>query len=371
MSLPPSSQPAGVVMLNRHADGGRALALRRPIESWLARHAPGVALLVPDSPDAALATLAILAVRTRVVLVGGDGTLQRMLPALMRCGHRVGLVAAGRHNDVARALGIAGLLWREALPYALYAPTAAVDLGQYETEADTRHFVGRLSVGLAARQDLLAAGLPRWWPLPARQIASGLAARATGASQALKIWVNGQLEHDGPAWSVSVCNASGALGGLQQAPHARLDDHRLDTLVLGEAGPAVFWRMRRGRHIHPPQISLHNTRKLLVDAAEPMAITIDGEPQTATTRFSARVLPRALHVVGAHMLGVPVTERQADAVRSRALGHGLPLEPLSAPTQPAALPVAVAAAVSAAVPAELAAHEPDAPPSTFPMPLAD
>jgi diacylglycerol kinase family enzyme len=348
MSLPPSSQPAGVVLLNRHADGGRALALRRPIESWLARHAPGVALLVPDSPDAALATLAILAVRTRVVLVGGDGTLQRMLPALMRCGHRVGLIAAGRHNDVARALGIAGLTWREALPYALYAPTAAVDLGQYETDTDTRHFVGRLSVGLAARQDLLARDLPRWWPLAARQFASGMAARTTGTALALKVWVNGQLEHDGPAWSVSVCNVSGALGGLQQAPHARLDDHRLDTLVLGEAGPGVLWRMRRGRHIHPPQVSLHNTRKLLVDAPQPLDITIDGEPQTPTTRFSARVLPRALHVVGAHMLGVPATERAtertSDAARSRPLGHGLPLEPVPDPTPP---------------------------PSTFPVPLQD
>ncbi len=351
MSLPPSSQPAGVVMLNRHADGGRALALRRPIETWLARHAPGVALLVPDSPDAALATLAILAVRTRVVLVGGDGTLQRMLPALMRCGHRVGLLAAGRHNDVARALGIASLTWREALPYALFAPTAAVDLGQYETETDTRHFVGRLSAGLAAHQDTLASGLPRWWPLPARQLWSGFAARASGTSQALKIWVNGQLEHDGPAWSVSVCNASGALGGLEQAPHARLDDHRLDTLVLGEAGLGVLWRMRRGEHIHPPQVSLHNTRKLLVDAAGPLAITIDGEPQAATTRFSVRVLPRALHLVGAHMLGVPASERQAEAVRSRPLGHGLPLEPSAPPAQP------------------VEPQEP--PPSTYPMPLPD
>ncbi|MDP4301268.1 diacylglycerol/lipid kinase family protein [Leptothrix discophora] len=344
MPFPPSSQPAGVVMLNRHADGGRALALRRPIEAWLARHAPGVALLVPDSPDAALATLAILAVRTRVVLVGGDGTLQRMLPALMRCGHRVGLIAAGRHNDIARALGVAGLTWREALPYALYAPTAAVDLGQYETDTDTRHFVGRLGAGLAARQDARASALPRWWPLPVRQLWSGLAARAASQSQALKIWVNGQLEHDGTAWSVSVCNAEGALGGLPQAPHARLDDHRLDTLVLADAGPAVLWRMRQGRHVHPPQVSLHNTRKLLVDAAEPMPISIDGEPQPATTRFSVRVLPRALHLVGAHMLSAPST-RQGDAhAAARPLGHGLPLEPAPAPAPP---------------------------PSTYPMPLPD
>jgi len=277
----------------------------------------------------------------------------------MRCGHRVGLIAAGRHNDIARALGVAGLTWREALPYALYAPTAAVDLGQYETESDTRHFVGRLSAGLAARQDLLASQLPRWWPLPARQLWSGLATRASGQAQPLKIWVNGQLEHDGPAWTVAACNASGALGGLQPAPHARLDDHRLDTLVMAEAGPGVLWRMRRGEHVRPPQVSLHNTRKLLVDAAEPLPITIDGEPQPPTARFSVRVLPRALHLVGAHMLGAPVSER-GSAVGGgslRPLGHGLPLEPAPpAPPHP---------------PAPAPAPPPDSPPSTYPMPLAE
>lgn len=329
-----TSQPAGVVLLNPEADGRRSLALRRPIEAWLARNTPGVSLLVPNSPDEAQATLAILAARSRVVLVGGDGTLHRMLPAILRCGHRVGLVPAGNNNDTARALGIDTLSLPEALAYALHAPTAPIDLGQIDTEGETRHFVTCLCAGFDAAIAEGVQSAPTWLRGKPRYLWSGARAWLNLRPHELRVWVNGQLEHDGAALLVSVLNSPTCHGGIPAAPAARIDDHRLETLVVGRVGRLralpLMLRMTRARHVHPPLVSLHSTRKMLVDATVPLALSVDGEALPPAARFSVHVLPRALHLAGAHMLA----ERLAEShLASRTPPDG-DSGPLTVPTQP-------------------------------------
>lgn len=308
-----SSQPAGLVLLNPEADAGRAQALRAPIEAWLARHAPGVVLLAPASVDEAQATLAIMAVRSRVVLVGGDGTLHRMLPAILRCGHRIGLVPAGRHNDTARALAIDQLQLHEALAYALHAPTAPIDLGQIDTETETRHFVTAVSAGFDARLAQRLPDAPAWLSPALRLQWAGAGAGSGLRRPALRVWVNGQLEHDGPALAVAVHNTATVHGGVNAAPTARIDDHRLETLVVGDIGRLgalpLLWRLAHGRHVHPPRVSLHSTRKVLIDATEPLALSVDGEALPPAARFSVHVVPRALYLAGAQMLSEHLTDR--------------------------------------------------------------
>ncbi len=307
-----TSQPSGVVLLNPHANGGKALALRRPIEAWLARNSPGVSLLVPDGIDQALATLAILAARSRVVLVGGDGTLNRMLPAILRCGHRIGLVPAGKRNDTARAIGIDTLQWPEALAYALHAPTGPVDLGQLDTETETRHFISGLCAGFDANIAQAVTDAPLWLRGAPRYLWAGASAWPGLQVRELRVWINGQLEHDGNALMVSVHNTATSHGGVPAAPGARIDDHRLDTLVVGNVGRLgllpLMGRLARGRHVQPPRVSLHGTRKMLVDATEPLPVVVDGEALAPVARFSVHVLSRGLHLAGAHMLGERLAE---------------------------------------------------------------
>jgi diacylglycerol kinase family enzyme len=322
-----NSQPAGVVLLNPHANGGKALALRRPIEAWLARNSPGVALLVPDSVDQAQATLAILASRSRVVLVGGDGTLHRMLPAILRCGHRIGLVPAGKRNDTAHAIGIDVLQWPEALAYALHAPAGPVDLGQLDTETETRHFVSSLCAGFDAGIAQGVTDAPHWLRGTPRYLWAGAQAWPGLRSRELRLWVNGQLEHDGPALMVSVHNTATGHGGIPAAPGARIDDHRLDTLVVGRTGRLrvlpLLWRLSQAHHIQPPRVSLHGTRKMLVDATEPLPLTVDGEALAPVARFSVHVLPRTLYIAGAQMLAERLSESHLASMRSGLDQEGL------------------------------------------------
>lgn len=100
--------PNDLVLLNRHAANGRAARLAPALADWLQAHAPQACLLESTGIEASLAHLHAMPAGSHVVLVGGDGTILRMLPALLARGHELGLVPLGSGNDSARAFGVHG-----------------------------------------------------------------------------------------------------------------------------------------------------------------------------------------------------------------------------------------------------------------------
>jgi diacylglycerol kinase family enzyme len=292
---------SAVVLLNPLAGGTRARELRLPIQRWLARHAPGVPLLAPDNAEAARATLMVMAPRTRVVLVGGGGTLHNMLPALLRCGHRVGLVAAGRDNELASVLGLAALGWEAALRYALHAAVTAVDVAQIDADQVAYLYITQLAVGhdaLYARHHLQAPG----WLGQGAWLRRWAALRASLNSQPfdLRLWINGRLQHDASALGVCISNTPDTHVRLPSS----LADACLEARVRATTGhSALHWARSRplalgdGHDAHPP-LHWSGATKILIDAARPLPLVADGEVLPRAARFSVRCLPRALYVVG-------------------------------------------------------------------------
>jgi diacylglycerol kinase family enzyme len=268
--------PSAVVVLNPQAAAGCAATLRRPVTAWLARHAPGVSLLTPDGVHAAKAMLTILAPRTRVVLIGGDGTLHAMLPAALKGGLRLGLVPAGRHNRIARALGLDTTHWAEALNFALHAPTAPVDVGLLETEDLLVHVIG------AIRLD---------------------------SQTAMTLWIDSQRcrpARSGSRRSLQLCNAGPDTStplAPDHGPPIEINDGRFDVLALPP--PAGRWRHLLQRALPgtpmPPPFEHHQGRDLRVECDSLMAIRADGEPLTPSTRLHLQMLPRALELTGSHV----------------------------------------------------------------------
>jgi diacylglycerol kinase family enzyme len=267
-----------VALLNPSAGGGRAAELRRPVAAWLSRHAPGVSLLMPESVDAARAVLTILAPRTRVILIGGDGTVHALLPALLKGGLKVGLVPAGRHNLLARTLGLDALNWSQALVFALRSPTGPVDVGLLETEHTTVHFVSQ------ARIDR-----PGWF---GRCGAAGWA-----------VWVDGQRMPAGTARRVLLCNALPEWSTPERLP-IELNDGWFDAVVVGGAGR--WWRWTRVLRalgvtlVSTPELHRQG-RTLLVKSEQKLSLRVDGEPMTASRRVQIDILPRALEMAGSHV----------------------------------------------------------------------
>ena len=104
-----------LVLLNPHAGGGRALRFEPEIRTRIRTDHPGVRFVVTESIQAAHALIGDTAPDTRIVLVGGDGTVNRMLPALLGSERELAIVPLGSGNDIARALGLCKLTWQQAL----------------------------------------------------------------------------------------------------------------------------------------------------------------------------------------------------------------------------------------------------------------
>ncbi|MEY4752179.1 MAG: hypothetical protein RIQ60_4393 [Pseudomonadota bacterium] len=293
-----------VVLLNPQAGSGRARALRQPMQRWLLRHAPGVPLLAPDSAEAARAMLMVMAPRTRVVLVGGDGTLHNMLPAVLRCGHRVGLIAGGRSNELAGALGLAALRWEDALRYALHAPVQPIDVGQIDADNQAFLFSTRLSVGHDAQLDQHSQRAPGWlgqgrWP----ERWASLRASLHSSPFELRLWINGRLQHDAMAMGVVLSNTPDRRHRLPTS----LVDACLETRVRATTGRhAVLWARSGPLALGPSDglddahLPLHwsGATKILIDAGRALPLLADGEQLPNAARFSVRCLPRALYVAG-------------------------------------------------------------------------
>jgi diacylglycerol kinase family enzyme len=143
-----------LILINPHAAGGRARKLKGPIQAWCealpAQSAPPQ-IVAPESIEKAHSLLSELPPRTRVVVVGGDGTLNQILPTLLHGGHEVGLVPFGSGNDCARAWGLHRLSWQQALAHALHARSSYIDVGRIELDNKViRYFHSSLAVGFDA-----------------------------------------------------------------------------------------------------------------------------------------------------------------------------------------------------------------------------
>lgn len=290
---------SAIVVVNPKAAGGRAARLQGQIAAWLARHSPTTPLRVAGL-DEAVAALAGLAPGARVVLVGGDGTVHRMLPVLVERGLELGLLPVGNGNDFARALGAFGPGLDAALHRALRAPAAPRDLGELRTASGAVLFASSLSVGFDAAVARRAADAPRWLGGMPRYLAATLAELAALRPHRMRLTVDGRLFHDGEALFAACLNTPTYGAGMPIAPGADVRDGALDLVLAGRFGRlgalAMLPRLLLGRHLGHPEVRALRFAELAIEADAPVTVAADGEPLGEHAALAVRVLPGALRV---------------------------------------------------------------------------
>lgn len=339
-------------LLNPHAQGGR-LRYRAPVlRLAVAERAPAAVWAQPESVEEALGLLRRLPRGSRVLAFGGDGTVNRWLPALLEGGHTLGLVPLGSGNDLARALGVFGLPWAEALECALTSTVSFMDVGMVDlpdpqctadtvvphpeavrhepgavdpvdTVSTSRHvpFLSSLAVGFDASVGLRALRGPRWLRGQPRYLWATLQELVHLRSWGLRIECDGgapdgegeRLGSGSPVqgdaastWQgrvllASTLNTRSYGSGMPAAPGARIDDGRLEMLraqVMGRAGVLTLLpRLLRGTHLADHRVSLQTFQTLQAQAEDPVPLAVDGEFLGEFSRFAVRVLPGGLSVV--------------------------------------------------------------------------
>lgn len=297
-----------VLLLNANANGGRAARLRRPIQNWLAAHHRRAMLFVSHEPRLARQLVDALPAGSRVIVIGGDGSVSQLLPSLCTGRHQLGLVPVGTGNDTAAALGLGRAGWRGALAHALQGHASAIDLGEvrwtnargFEQQA---LFISSLCTGFDAAVARHASELPRWLAGQPRYLIATLLELMALRAFDLRTVIDGRAIHAGPVLLASSLNTRTYGGGMPIAPKACIDDGQLDLMLADSMGLAsvlrLLPRMLAGRHLGQPGVLHLRFREMNLRSDAPVPVAADGEVLGDALAVSVRVRPGALAVVRA------------------------------------------------------------------------
>lgn len=266
-----------------------------------------------------------------ILIFGGDGTVHRHLAQLVRLQLPVLVVPRGSGNDFARALSLRSVgdalaAWRQFVGRkenvrpidlgVITSPLAGGAPAPHEPslqasgnqKLETGNFfccVG--GIGLDAEVAKRANQLPRWirrrggyvlsllptlfsFQPPSVKVQSGL----PGSSGTFAI------QHDAPAMVVAFANAPAYGDGVKIAPHALLDDGKLDVCVVGNMRKArvlrLFPSVYSGSHLSIPEVKYFQTERLRLETEQPMDVYADGE-YVCRTPVEVGVQRAALRVI--------------------------------------------------------------------------
>jgi len=281
-------------LVNPISGRGRAAKSWEPLAERIGNAGARVRVEVTRSRDHAIELATTAAADGDVVVaVGGDGLVRDLAGAAVASGGTLGIIPAGRGNDLARALrlpstvdGLATLL--------LEGPARAIDV----LEINGTIVPGNVYAGLDSVANRIINN-SRWMPgallyrlAPIRAIATWKAARYTISADGVTTTVKAHM--------VVLAN-SGAYGhGLQIVPPARLDDGLLDVLIVGDQPRrAVISFMReagQGTHVQRPEVSLSTAREVTLSADRPLPVCGDGD-ELGQLPVTVRLRPRALRIL--------------------------------------------------------------------------
>lgn len=300
-----------VVLLNPQAAGGKAAALVEPMRRWLVQHAPQIALEIPDSVAQARLLIDALPQASRVVVVGGDGTLNQLLPSLISGSHTTALVPFGSGNDTARALGLYGLSWEKALLHGLAGVASFVDTGLAEFQADeVNHpnacsvpFISSLTTGFDSSVGLRALNGPKWLRGLPRYLLATVRELVNFRTWRMDVSIDGERVHSGRALFASTLNTRTFGAGMPAVPHARLDDGALNLLLAGDISLGqtllLLPRLLVGKHLSHYKVRTQPFQAMQIESSTPVPVAADGEYLGRSRKITVRVQAGQLAVVAA------------------------------------------------------------------------
>lgn len=286
-----------VVIANPVAGRGRAVAAARAAAALIEGQGAEVVLQETTAPGHGreLARAAAAGGADRVLAVGGDGTLHEIASGLAHTGCAMGVLATGRGNDFAGALG---------LPHDPASAAAAMLSGR-ATPTDLGVINGRFFLTVAATgfdaavarrvrdggfrmfggQAYLACAL--WmlptWPAPTLRIRGDFG------------------EREGPYLLVAAGNTTRYGGGIMMTPGASPHDGLLDCCLVRDLSRlralALLPRTYSGTHGRYAEVEMVRTSRLEIEAAGGVFMTADGELM-GESRAVIEVAPGALLLQG-------------------------------------------------------------------------
>jgi diacylglycerol kinase family enzyme len=252
--------------------------------------APEVMLTEHGGHATELAQAAVDRGVSRVLTIGGDGTINEAAQALRRSATALGIVPMGSGNGLARHLGVP-LNPLKAIERALTGRPVVIDSGQINEHP----FFCTAGLGFEAYVAHEFAKAPiRGLPTYIRT-----AFRAFWAYKPQRYQIDGQERE---LFSMTFANAGQFGNNAWMAPTANIADGRLEQCEIrpfpAQSAGMLTWRLFNKTLNQSSYWRGRSITKATVEANGPLLIHADGEPLTLPTgRAQVRILPGSLLVL--------------------------------------------------------------------------
>ena len=229
-----------------------------------------------------------------IVIGGGDGTISKTLPTLLKLKKPFAVLPLGTANDFARTIGLPTDPL-QAAEIALTGRAHWIDVGL----VNNKPYLNVASAGAASKVvKAQSKKLKRRWRV---------FAYAIGLLQTLQrlkpfivhLDIDGELAWSGSVYQVSVANGRFHGGGLTVADDAAIDDGKLDIYFIR---PGRFWQMvASAAHLKfglskPDVLKRLTATSVALRTIRPRPINVDGELVTQTPA-EFEVKPKSLIVM--------------------------------------------------------------------------
>jgi len=243
-----------------------------------------------------------------IVSLAGDGTANDIIQGLMRRPQNTRplftVVPIGSGNDFAKALGVPMNPWL-AISRLPRGEQSRIDVGL----VNDRYFLNTLSFGIDAviadrTHELRRSTRRRGFVLYAQAAVTSILKDLR--SYHFKMLIDSEyLERD--LLICAVQNGPYYGGGFRVAPHAMLDDGRLNIcMALKTSTPTALYymtRIARGTHENLKVIETRTAARLALEVDQPITAQVDGEKleglptESGGMSFNIELLPQTLEVV--------------------------------------------------------------------------
>jgi YegS/Rv2252/BmrU family lipid kinase len=252
--------------------------------------------------------------RTRIIAVGGDGTLHEVANGILDAGRAtvLGYIGLGTGGDFRRTLGLDHRLdvYLEAIARGR---ERRVDAGRIryrfmDGALETRWFLNIVSAGLGGLVDRRVANTTRALGSTAAYFLASVGALAACRRGRLRCSASlrGQpFERTMACYMIAVCNGRFFGSGMHVAPMAALDDGCFEVVSMDAPNKVAFAAVSRriydGAHLKGPGVAHFTCDKITIDLEnteirDVFLLDVDGEP-LGCLPLEIELVPQALRVI--------------------------------------------------------------------------
>ena len=257
---------------------------------------------------------------SRVIAVGGDGTVPEIVNGLMHVSNEqetipLGVVPLGNGDDFAKMIppitpiGRKPFEWSAAVEKIFRGETQLFDVGRIlgdnlrpEYGSGPYYYVNSFDVGFGAHGAQNLSTLPKYFRGLSAYLATIAKTMVNYPSLRLRLQFDDQDPFEQSSTITAVMNGRCLGNSFWFCPDAHADDGLFDLLVSKKVGRFTILRLlpkiMRGTHTSEPVVSMYRARRVLIESEEPLIVETDGEiPFLETHRLELSILHKKLRVI--------------------------------------------------------------------------